>query len=109
MEGEFGSIEHMEKVWAWCKGRLLGQSEGDASKLSRWWNFEVLGRRCLKDRFPNLLVLLWIGSRKSWWQSAAQCPLYRPDSPEPEDAADEPLPGEALGQPEPDGDAPEEM
>lgn len=69
--------EHMAEVLRWAVRSLQAQGSGAEAKTSIWWAWETLSRDRHSRRWPDLLVLLFLGTQRGWWQHPGQCPLFQ--------------------------------
>ena len=94
---DFGSEEHMEQTWT--ETLRLAAKRGGASKTrpSRWFAFERASRSAVAERHTDLLLLLWLGCRRSWWTSMEANPLMAVWKPKAETEGE--AAGEATAEP----------
>ena len=92
-QGDPQSEECQLAVWEWAKEvALYNATEGENTKLSRWWSWEGSMRKQLQTWPVLLVVLAWLGFERGWWKSANESPLLR-RCQQPE-VGDAPLPGQ---------------
>ena len=74
---EFGTLPHMQQVWARLKHRLTGAKQREKMKMSRWWSWEIRARVLCREIGVSVLLLLltYVGWKKKWWASWADCVL----------------------------------
>ena len=72
---DFGSDAHKQMVWHQLQKLLLHGGKGGNTKTGRWWNWEQNSRDFLRTRSANLLVLLYMGFERKWFQSYRESPL----------------------------------
>ena len=73
--GDHGSDRHREAVWGFAKSTLTTCDKDDSSRDGRWWDFENRSRVSMKRCSLNIMLLTWIGHRRQWWSTFADCPL----------------------------------
>ena len=65
---DFGSAEHKKKVWARCSQWRGLRAKGAHVRMGRWYDlFEKDLQRGPEEDAIELLVLLYVGMRGSWW------------------------------------------
>ena len=95
--GDYGTAADMQRVFLLAREALLRRGEGTDSKLSRWWSFEITGRKAHGNRALDALILLFVGWKRCWWSKAEHCPLLRRSvgAGTADADPDQPFPGEA--------------
>ena len=76
---------------------MTAAKQREKMALSRWWSWEIRARTLVHELGVHalLMLLVYIGWRKSWWTSFEQSPLYdftsapRPDAEELDVEVDE--------------------
>lgn len=88
-----GTERHMKETWEFVCSKLMAIGCGSLAKNSRWWSWEVQSRDAVGRRWMDLMLLLFIGSKRKWWKGAADSPLNGRGQVFSDDG-DAPLPGE---------------
>ena len=107
-----GSAAHKQIVWRQWRAQLTGARQGSKFKESRWWATECRGMDVMENRWPLLMLLIWLGFQRGWWTSWSETPLMglRGGQRVAEDAGDglEALHGEEVPDAESEGEAADE-
>lgn len=74
MAGE-GSLEAQQRAWEWCAEEAEVIGLGERCETGRWFSFESQSRMCYSARFLDLLLLLYLETKRKWWRSMAESPL----------------------------------
>ena len=81
-DAEFASEDHMERLWTEVLSVASTRGTGEQTRPSRWFAFERASRRVVGSRHLDLLLLLWLGCRRSWWNGIDKNPLLSLWTPE---------------------------
>ena len=75
----------------WVEALKAASERGGACKTrpSRWFAFERASRAASAERHTDLLLLLWLGCRRSWWSCMESNPLMATWKPVAEVASEE--------------------
>ena len=93
----FGTEAHVESSWTSVLTAASSRATGEQTRPSRWFAFERASRRAVAGRHLDLLLLLWLGTRRGWWKDVSTNPLMAQWSPAPEGASAEAA-GEAVAE-----------
>lgn len=96
-----GSQAALDAAWVWACDELTNMGCGGDTKTSRWFSWEQMSRAASSQRWLNVLALLYLGTRRRWWKSLQDNPLFI-KSNAAQDGGLDPLPGEAASA---DGEA----
>lgn len=81
---DYGSPEHVQRVWADLKGCKSLRSKGKKVRMGRWYSlFHEAGDRLGEDS-KLLMILVYIGMRDGFWTSiwdSPMCKRARPQAP----------------------------
>ena len=92
---EFGSETHMDVTWSETLRDAAKRGGASKTRPSRWFAFERTSRSAVAERHTDMLLLLWLGCRRSWWPSVEANPLMASWKPKTEDQCTQVGVGEA--------------
>ena len=70
----YGTEEHMQQVWQQLPQSPCFQRRGKQVKMSRGYTWQKVALERLPDWHTYLLILLYMGITKKWWDAASDMP-----------------------------------
>ena len=74
---DYGSADHMAKVWQRCSTHKVWQTNGMKMKMGRWTTWYMSQEQLKDGRHTLLLSLILVGSDQGWRASLARSPLFK--------------------------------
>ncbi|CAE7032373.1 dpf-6 [Symbiodinium sp. CCMP2592] len=93
---ERGTEDHMRRVFHQIQGCAIFHRKGDRVKMGRWASWFRAAKFWRGQKMPALLVLLFAGIQRKWWDSLSGLPLLNVRS---EELQDHPEAGDATAAP----------